>query len=103
MRGVGPAARPAADEHDLAPEVAGDDRLASCAALLGVGAERGQIDDCRSNIEACCDSLQRSAPKVATSEPAKMAPHEKVRKQFNCCVKGLALNNAPMPSYGQKR
>ena len=35
----------AADEHDLAREVAGDDRLASRAMSLRVGAERGQIDD----------------------------------------------------------
>ena len=35
----------AADEHDLALEVASDDRLASRAMPLGVGAERGQIDD----------------------------------------------------------
>ena len=35
----------AADQHDLAREVAGDDRLASRAVPLGVGAERGQIDN----------------------------------------------------------
>ena len=35
----------AADQHDLAREVAGDDRLASRPVPLGVGAKRRQIDD----------------------------------------------------------
>ena len=35
----------AADEHDLARQVAGDDRLASRAMPLGIGAEGRQIDD----------------------------------------------------------
>ena len=35
----------AADQHDLAREVAGDDRLAARAMPLGVGAERRQVDD----------------------------------------------------------
>ena len=35
----------AADQHDLAREVAGDDRLASRAMALGVGAKRRQVDD----------------------------------------------------------
>ena len=35
----------AADQHDLAREVAGDDGLAARAMPLGIGAERRQIDD----------------------------------------------------------
>ena len=35
----------AADEHDFAGEIAGDDRLASRPVPLGIGAKRGQIDD----------------------------------------------------------
>ena len=35
----------AADEHDLACEVAGDDRLASRPVPLGVGAKRGHVHD----------------------------------------------------------
>ena len=35
----------AADQHDLAREVAGDDRLGAAAVPLGIGFERGQVDD----------------------------------------------------------
>ena len=35
----------AADQHDLAREVAGDDRLATRPVPLGVGAKRRQVDD----------------------------------------------------------
>jgi MEMO1 family protein len=50
----------------------------------------------RSNIKAQRNSLQRAAPKFTASRPTKWRLQDCCARKFDGCVKGVALNNAPM-------